>query len=190
MKHIPYGRQSINTSDIQAITKSVKNDLITTGLQVNKFEKNLKKYFSSKYVAVCSSGTAALHLAILSIKIKPGDIFIIPSINFVSICNILTFHKAHIYLSDVDPLTGQMTPKDLLSCIKKNKIKRLKGFVTMYLGGSPNNNIDFYKIKKKFKCLMIEDACHALGAEYTYKKKNSRLAHVSIQIYQFFHFIH
>ena len=170
MKHIPYGRQSINTSDIQAITKSIKNDLITTGSQVHKFEKNLKKYLGSKYVTVCSSGTAALHLAILSINIKPGDVFIIPSINFVSICNILTLHKAHIYLSDVDPLTGQMTPKDLLNCIKKNKIKKIKGFVTMYLGGSPNNNIEFYKIKKKFKCLMIEDACHALGAEYIYKR--------------------
>ena len=133
---------------------------------MQQFEKNLKKYLNTKYVTVCSSGTAALHLAILSININSGDIFIIPSINFVSICNILTLHNANVYLADVDPLTGQMTPKNLIDFIKKNKLKKIKGFVTMYLGGSPNNNIEFYKIKKKLKCLMIEDACHALGAEY------------------------
>jgi len=171
MKYIPYGRQSINTSDIHAVSNSIKSDLITTGSQVQQFEKNLKKYLNTKYVTVCSSGTAALHLAILSININSGDIFIIPSINFVSICNILTLHNANVYLADVDPLTGQMTPKNLIDCIKKNKLKKIKGFVTMYLGGSPNNNIEFYKIKKKLKCLMIEDACHALGAEYIYKKK-------------------
>ena len=68
-----------------------------------------------------------------------------------------------------------MTPENLVSCIKKNKLKKIKGFVTMYLGGSPNNNVEFYKIKKKYKCLMIEDACHALGASYVYNKKKYKI---------------
>jgi len=171
MNYIPYGRQHIDSSDVKAVIKTTKNNLITTGPLVQKFETDLKNYLKAKYATVCTSGTAALHLAILSINLKHGDIFIVPSINFVSICNILNLHKGKIYLADVDPLTGQMTPENLASCIKKNKLKKIRGFVTMYLGGSSNNNVEFYKIKKKYKCLMIEDACHALGASYVYKKK-------------------
>ena len=59
-----------------------------------------------------------------------------------------------------------MTPDSLLKCVKKNKIKKIKAIVTMYLGGYPQNVNEFYKIKKKYKCYLIEDACHALGAKY------------------------
>lgn len=65
-----------------------------------------------------------------------------------------------------------MTPKTLLECINKNKIKKIKAIVVMYMGGYPENVIEFYRIKKKFRCCLIEDACHSLGAEYTYKRKN------------------
>jgi dTDP-4-amino-4,6-dideoxygalactose transaminase len=74
--------------------------------------------------------------------------------------------NAKIFLADVDPLTGQMTPKTLLECIKNNKLKKIKAIVTMYLGGYPENIIEFYNIKKKFNCYLIEDACHALGSKY------------------------
>ena len=71
----------------------------------------------------------------------------------------------------MDPLTGQMTPDLLVQCIKKNKLKKIKAFVTMYLGGSCNNNYEFYQLKKKLNCYMIEDACHALGTNYKIKNK-------------------
>jgi dTDP-4-amino-4,6-dideoxygalactose transaminase len=61
-----------------------------------------------------------------------------------------------------------MTPQTLLECIKNNKLKRIKAIVTMYLGGYPEHVIEFYKIKKRFNCYLIEDACHALGAKYLY----------------------
>ena len=79
--------------------------------------------------------------------------------------------KAKIYFADVDIITGQMTPKTLSECIKKNNLKKVKAFVTMYLGGSCQNNVLFYKIKKKINCFMIEDACHALGGKYKINKK-------------------
>jgi len=59
----------------------------------------------------------------------------------------------------------------LLECIKKNKLKKIKAIITMYLGGYPENVIEFYNIKKKFNCYLIEDACHALGAKYLYNKR-------------------
>ena len=73
---------------------------------------------------------------------------------------------AKIYLTDVDPITGQMTPQTLLECIKKNKLSKIKAIITMYLGGYVENNLAFYKIKKKYNCSLIEDACHAFGGKY------------------------
>ena len=64
-----------------------------------------------------------------------------------------------------------MTPKNLKDCIKKNKLKKIKTFITMYLGGSPENAYEFFKIKKKLKCYLIEDSCHAFGSKYFYNKK-------------------
>ena len=56
--------------------------------------------------------------------------------------------NAKIFLADVDALTGQMTPKTLLKCIENNKLKKIKAIITMYLGGYPENIIEFYNIKK------------------------------------------
>ena len=171
MKIIPYGRQFIDNKDKRLILLALKEDLITTGNYVNKFEKSVSNLFGSKYSISCSSGTAALHLAFLSINLKKNEIVIMPAINFIAGYNMARLMNAKIFLADVDPLTGQMTPKTLLDCIKKNKLKKIKAILTMYLGGYPENVIEFYKIKKKLNCYLIEDACHAMGARYAYKEK-------------------
>jgi len=94
-----------------------------------------------------------------------------PAINFIAGYNMARLMNARIFLADVDPLTGQMTPKTLLECIKNNKLKKIRAILTMYLGGYPENVIEFYKIKKRLNCYLIEDACHAMGATYLYKNK-------------------
>ena len=70
MKYIPNGRQYIDNEDKKLVLSSLSNDLITTGPFVERFEKELKKYLKCKYSYVCSSGTAAIHLAILSVGLK------------------------------------------------------------------------------------------------------------------------
>jgi dTDP-4-amino-4,6-dideoxygalactose transaminase len=171
MNKIPYNRQSISSDDVKVVSSSLKMNLITTGPYVNKFENNLKKKLKVKYAVSCNSGTAALHLALMSINIKKNNIVIMPAINFIAGYNMARLMKARIYLADVDPMTGQMTPKTLLECIKNNRLKKITAIVTMYLGGYPENVIEFYKIKKRLNCYLIEDACHAMGAAYYYKKK-------------------
>ncbi len=168
---IPYGRQYIDKNDLSKVSKSLKQPLITTGNFVDDFEKKLRKFFKVDNAFVCNSGTSALHLAFLASDIKKGDVVIMPAINFISAYSMCKLIGARIYLSDVDPKTGQMTPKLLLECIKRNKIKKIKAFITMYMGGFAENIIEFHRIKKRFNCLFIEDACHAFGASYIYKKK-------------------
>ena len=171
MKTIPYGRQYIDSYDVRLVSKALKENLITTGRYVNKFEAKISRFLKVKYAASCSSGTSALHLALMAINLKENDVIIMPAINFIAAYNMARLMNAKIFLADVNPLTGQMTPETLLECIKNNKLKKIKAIVTMYLGGYPENIIQFYKIKKKFNCYLIEDACHALGSKYFFNKK-------------------
>jgi len=171
MKTIPYGRQYIDSQDIRLVSKALKEDLITTGRYVKKFENEISDFLKVKYAASCNSGTSALHLALMAINLKKNDVIIMPAINFIAAYNMAKLMNAKIFLADVNPLTGQMTPKTLSECIKINKLKKIKAIVTMYLGGYPENVIEFYNIKKKFNCYLIEDACHALGSRYLFNKK-------------------
>ena len=171
MKIIPYGRQYIDINDIKLVSKALKEDLITTGHYVKKFENKVSQFLKVKYTATCNSGTSALHLAFLAINLKKNDVIIMPAVNFIAAFNMAHLINARIFLADVDPLSGQMTPETLLYCIKKNKLKKIKLIVTMYLGGYPKNVKKFYDIKKKYNFRIIEDACHALGAEYKFKDK-------------------
>lgn len=175
VKFLPYGRQFIDGDDKGLVFKALSNDFITTGPFVEKFENQLKKYLKSKYSFVCSSGTAAIHLAMMSINLKKNDIILMPAINFIASYNLAKLMQLKVYLVDVDEDTGQITPDKILECIKKNKIKRIKALVVMYHGGYPENLKKFYQIKKKYNFFIIEDACHALGSEYKYKKKYIRV---------------
>ena len=148
MKIIPYGRQYIDGHDIRFVSKALKQDLITTGHYVRKFENKILNFLKARYAVSCNSGTSALHLALMAINIKKDDTIVMPAINFIAVYNMAKTMNAKIFLANVDPLTGQMTPKTLLECIKKNKLKKIKAIVTMYLAGYPENVIEFYKIKK------------------------------------------
>ncbi len=171
MKFIPYGRQFIDKKDKLSVLNSLSNDLITTGPYVKKLENGLGKYLKCKYSYACSSGTAAIHLAMLSIGLKKDDIILMPAINFIASYNMAKTMQLNVYLVDVDEHTGQVTPDKIIECINKNKLKKIKALITMYHGGFPENSKNFYEIKKRYNFFIIEDACHALGSEYRYKNK-------------------
>jgi dTDP-4-amino-4,6-dideoxygalactose transaminase len=188
MKIIPYGRQYIDSQDIRFVSKALKEDLITTGHYVKKFETTVKNKLGSKFALTCSNGTSGLHLAFKAIDLKKNDIMVMPAINFVAAYNMSKIMGAKIFFADVDKFTGQMTPKTLLACIKKNKLKKIKAILTMYMGGYPENVLEFYQIKKKYKCFLIEDACHALGAKYKQNSKNIYIGsckHSDIAVFSF-----
>jgi len=168
---IPYGRQYIDKKDLLMVSSSLKEPLITTGKFVKKFEKKLSNFLRVNNAISCNSGTAALHLAFLASNLKKNEVVIMPAVNFISAYNMCKQLGAKIYLADVDSKSGQMTPASLLKCIKINRINKIKIILTMYMGGFPENLLEFYKIKLFFNCFLIEDACHAFGAEYKFNKK-------------------
>lgn len=171
MNKIFYGQHYIDREDITAVKKTLKNPLITTGPLVQLFEKKISNYVGAKKTIVCNSGTAALHIAFKTINLKENDVVLMPAVNFISSYSMAKQFKANIFLCDVDKYTGLITPETIIECIKKNKLKKIKCIVTMHLGGLVKNVKSFFKIKKKYKCFLIEDACHAFGSKYKDGKK-------------------
>ena len=174
MKFIPYGKHHIDNKDIISVSKALKEELITSGNNVTKFEKKIKDFLKCKFAFTCNSGTSALFLALQSINLKSDDIVIIPAINFIASHNVAKLFNAKIFLADVDYNTGQMSPKNVIDLCNKFKIKKIKAIILMYNSGYPDNAENFKSLKSKYGCVIIEDACHALGATYKKSKKQSK----------------
>jgi len=188
MKKITYNKQFIDKKDVETITEALKGELISGGNYVSFFERKLCKYLKVKHSITCINGSAGLDLAFRGISLLPKDNIVMPAVNFIAAYSMAKKIGANIFLADVHPKTGQMTPETLLSCIKKNKLKKVKAVVTMYLGGYAENVIDFYKLKKKYKFYLIEDACHAFGAKYKFNKKKFMVGsckHCDISVFSF-----
>lgn len=168
---INYGRQYIDNSDIKSVTRALKQELITSGNTVKMFEKALEKFLNTKYAVTCNSGTSAIFLAILSLNLRKNANVIIPAINFVAAANICNHLGYNVFFCDIELKTGQISTEKIHECIKINKLKKIDLIFTMHLGGCPEQVVEIFKLKKKLKSFLIEDACHSFGSSYVNMKK-------------------
>ena len=153
MKIIPYGKQYIDQKDKKAVFNSLSNEYITTGPIVKKFESRVNEFLGCKFTHTCSSGTSAIHLAMLSLELSQNDVILMPAINFISSYNMAKAMKLKVYLVDVDEHTGQITPDKVIECIIKNRLKKIKALIVMYHGGYPEYVKDFFNLKKNINFL-------------------------------------
>ena len=123
---ISYGRQHIDNNDIKAVVKVLKNNLITQGPSVEKFEKSLSKTFGSKYSCALSSGTAALHLLGLALGWKKGDIVFTTPISFLATSNSILYTGAKPEFIDIDKDDYNINVNLLLKKILKFKKEKKK----------------------------------------------------------------
>ncbi len=161
-KLLPYSHQWVDDEDINAVIKSLKNDWITQGPKVDEFEQKLANYCDAKYAVALSSGTAALHAAYFTAEIKEGDEIITSPITFLATTNVALFLRAHPIFVDIEKDTGNIN----LDLIEKAITAKTKAIVPVDYGGHPVDLEKISKIAKKHNLLVIEDACHALGAKY------------------------
>ena len=158
---IPYGRQSINSQDIEAVAKVLKSDWLTTGPMVLEFEKNLSSFVGTECVTV-SSGTAALHAAYSAIGIEKGDEVITPPLTFIATQATAVMCGATIKFADVLPDTGCIDPQSVLSQITH----KTKAIVAVDFAGHPAELDELKKISSDRGIYLIEDAAHSLGSTY------------------------
>ena len=129
---IPYGHQDIDESDVEAVSKAMKGQLLTTGPLVEEFENELSKYTDAPTISV-SSGTAALHCAYKAIDLQQGDEVITPPITFVATQATASFFGAKIIFADIQKDTGNIDPLIVESLITK----KTKAIVAVDYAGHP-----------------------------------------------------
>lgn len=168
MKTYAYGKQTIEQDDIDAVVEALKSDWLTQGPAVKSFENGLGEKFGAKYVSAVSNGTASLHLIGIASGWKAGDIIITSPITFLASANCILYSGATPDFVDIDPRSYNLDPNLLEEKIVKYRSvgKNIKAVVAVDFAGQPCDWRALRFLANKYEFQLINDNCHALGAEY------------------------
>lgn len=161
---LPYGRQTIEDDDIAAVAQALRGDFLTTGPLVEAFEAAFAEKVGARHAVACSNGTAALHLALLALEVRPGEVCIVPSITFLATANCARYVGAEVVFADVDPQTGLMTPDTLAEAIGRVGERRLRAVLPVHLRGDVAELPALAALAAEAGAVLVEDAPHALGS--------------------------
>lgn len=166
---IPYGKQTIEQDDIQAVVDVLKSDFLTTGPKIAEFEQTVADYVGDKYAVAISNGTSALHAACFAAGIEPGDEVITTPLTFAASANCVLYCGGTPVFADVDPKTYNIDPED----IQRKITDRTKAIIAVHLAGQPCDMDAIHSIAREHGLIVIEDGAHALGSVYKGKKVGS-----------------
>lgn len=157
-------------NEIKYVNKCLRNRHISSfGDYIPKLEHMFSTYCNKKYGVACSNGTAALHLALLSLGVSKHDEIIVPSFSMIAIPNAVYYTGAKIVVADVDKYTWNIDCEDVL----KKITKKTKAIICMHTYGVPCSMDDLIKICKLHNIVLIEDCAQAHGAMYNGKRVGS-----------------
>lgn len=159
---LPYGRQSIDEADIQAVVDVLRSDWLTTGPKVGEFEEAFADRCGAAHAVAFSSGTAALHAAAYAAGLNPGDEAITTPMTFAATANCVLYQGAVPVFSDICPDTLNLDPEKLAVKISS----KTKAIVPVDYAGHPADLAAIVSLAQSRGLVVIEDACHALGASY------------------------
>jgi UDP-4-amino-4,6-dideoxy-N-acetyl-beta-L-altrosamine transaminase len=164
---ITYGRHIIDEEDIKVVVETLKSDFLTTGPKIQEFEKNFANYVDVKYAVAVSSGTAALHLACLAANLKNGDELITSPMTFAASANCALYCGAKPVFVDIKEENGLINE----NLIEEKITSKTKIIIPVHYTGLSCNMEKIEEVADRHNLIVIEDACHALGAEY----KNTKI---------------
>ena len=173
-RFIPYGRQIVDEADIDAVVEVLRGDWLTTGPAVSRFEDAFASFVGAEHGVAVANGTAALHLSILAAGIGPGDEVIVPALTFVASANCARYAGADVAFADVQDDTLTVDPDQVATLITE----RTRAIVAVDFGGLPCDLDPLLELADRHGLILIEDACHAVGAEYRGRTVGS-IAHLS-----------
>ena len=163
---IPYGRQSIDEEDIQAVVDVLKSDYLTTGPKVSEFEKTVADYVGARYAVAVSNGTAALHIACLAAGIGEGDEVITTPITFAASANCVLYCGGTPVFADIKKDTYNIDPED----IERKITNKTKAIIPVHYTGQPCEMDAIHEIAKRHNLVVIEDGAQVISGEYQGKK--------------------
>lgn len=159
----------IDEEEIKAVEEVLKSGILAQGPKVKEFEEKIAEYVGVKHAIATSSGTTALHTALLAIGIKREDEVITTPFTFVATANSILYCGAKPVFVDVDERTFNIDPTKF----EEKITKRTKAVLPVHLYGQPADVKGLLKICKEHNLFLIEDAAQALGAEFESKKVGS-----------------
>ncbi|MDW7726682.1 MAG: UDP-4-amino-4,6-dideoxy-N-acetyl-beta-L-altrosamine transaminase [Candidatus Methanoperedens sp.] len=162
MDFIPYGTQWIDDDDINEVVTVLKSDWITTGPKIKEFEDALCSYLGCSYCVAVNSGTSALDIAVRSLNLPEGSEVITTPFTFVATSNAILYNGLKPVFADICSDTFNIDPEDIRRKITKNT----KAIIYVDYAGQPCDIKAIWEIADEFDLYLIEDACHAIGAEY------------------------
>lgn len=159
---IPYGRQTIDDDDLQAVVAALRSDWLTTGPLVGDFERAFADFVGTKHAVAMANGTAALHAAMYSLRVGPGDEVVVPAMTFAASANCVVFQGGKPVFADVDPDTLLIDP----AVVAEKVTPKTKAIIAVDYAGQPCDYDALFEIAGKYGIAIVDDACHALGGSY------------------------
>jgi UDP-4-amino-4,6-dideoxy-N-acetyl-beta-L-altrosamine transaminase len=166
VKNISYGKQEITAEDIAAVAEQLKGDFLTQGPTVEAFEKAFASYVGSKHAVAVSNGTTALHLCTVVMGVKPGQKVLTTSNTFAASANCVLYCGGDVEFVDIDAKNFCMDLNLLEKKLSNAKAGTYAGIVSVDFAGFPSTREALSQLAKKHRLWIIEDACHAVGAEF------------------------
>ena len=163
----------IGEEEVQAVAKVLHSGYLVQGEHVHEFERLVAEYVGVRHAVAVSSGTAALHLALLALDIGPADEVIVPDFTFPATANVVELARAKPVLVDIDLATYNVDVRQIRSAITK----RTKAIMPVHLFGQPADMEPILQIAQEYGLFAIEDAACALGAEY-HGRKCGAMGHI------------
>ncbi len=164
---IPYGRQSIDEQDIQAVVEVLRGDWLTCGPAVTQFEDVVREYIGVKHAIAVSNGTAALHLCCMALDVQPGDVGVTSPLTFLASANCIAYCGGRPDFVDINPETYCLSPDRLEEYIKRNGVPKV--VIPVDFAGVPADLPRIYEMAKQYGFAVIEDAAHSIGSTYIHK---------------------
>ena len=166
MDFIPYGTQWIDDDDINEVVKILRSDWITTGPKIKEFEDAICSYVGCRHCVTVNSGTSALDIAVQALDLPKGSEVITTPFTFVATSNAIIYNGLKPVFADICSDTFNIDPED----IRRKITKDTKAIIYVDSAGQPCDIKAIREIADEFDLYLIEDACHAIGAEYEGKK--------------------
>lgn len=176
---LPYGHHKIEDDDIRAVAEVLRSDWITTGPKVAEFEEAFAAYVGAKYAVSFSSGTAALHGAAFAAGLEYGDEAITTPMTFCATSNCVLYQGARPVFADVITDTLNIDPE----AVSRRITPQTRAIFPVDYAGHPADLDSIMELADRNGLIVIEDACHALGAEY----KERRIGSISTMTVFSFH---
>ena len=182
-RFLPYGRQQIGDDDVAAVAQMLRGDTLTTGPKEADFEQALGQATGASHAVVCSSGTAALHLAAMALDLGPGDKVVVPTLTFLATANVVRMGGAEVVFADVNQETGLMGAEELSAALAREGSENVKAVFPVHYAGQCAAPDQLAAAAGDLP--VVADSCHALGTAYGSGGKVGDCRHSVMETFSF-----